>query len=67
MSKIAEIIESGRAPGFHGTARDPQCADVAVPRAFCQLEQQHGADKIARDSGFSVNTLKKTWDFKQKL
>jgi len=62
---LGEIIRSGAAPGFRGGAKDPTCAEVAVPRAFKQLEQTLPAREIARQSGFSVNHIKKTWDFRQ--
>ncbi len=63
MSKIAEILESGRAPGFSGAHKDPQSADVAIPRALKQMENQgHSARKIAKDAGYSINTLKRVWN-----
>lgn len=43
-------------------AKDPTSADLAVPRAFRQLEEKHSASRIARDAGFSVSTLKRTWN-----
>lgn len=67
MSRIGEIIASGRAPGVRGFARDPQSADVAVPRAFRELERTNSASKICRDAGYTAETIKKTWDFKQPL
>lgn len=67
MGKIAEIIQSGVAPGFGGRALDPQSAEVAVPRAFKQLEQTHSASKISRDAGFPVDYIKRAWNFKQTL
>lgn len=60
-SKIAEILATGRAPGFKGGFKDPTSADQAIPAALKKLEQTHSAAKIARDAGFSINTLKKTW------
>ena len=64
MSGIDEIIASGRAPGFHQGAKDPTSAEVAVPRAFRQLEQTMPAREIERQSGHSLRTIKKAWDFK---
>lgn len=61
MNRLKEIIVSGKPPGFGSHARDPECADVAVPRAFKQLEEQHSAQKIAKDAGYSVSTIKRTW------
>lgn len=42
-------------------ALDPQSADSAIPRALKELEKTSGADRIARDAGYSVNQLKETW------
>lgn len=61
MSKLSEILSSGRAPGFNTKAKAPDSADVAIPRALRQMEEKHGAKKIARDAGYSVNQLKQTW------
>lgn len=66
MNKLAEIIESGRPPGYAGIARDPRCADVAVPRALKQMEQSQGADKIVSGMGWkptrkNVNEIKRSW------
>lgn len=46
---------------FTGGARDPGEADLAVPRAFKELEQTMPADRIAREAGFSVNYIKDAW------
>ena len=62
MGRIAEIIASGKPPGFKGAKPDPTSPDVAIPRALKELEQTQPAAKIAREAGFSVNTLKKTWN-----
>lgn len=67
MSKLAEILSSGIAPGFAQGAKDPQCAEVAVPRAFRELEQTTPASEIERQSGFKAAKIKRAWDFKQKL
>ncbi len=61
MSRIDEIIQSGQAPGYAGQHKDPQSADMAIPRALKILEKTHGAKKIAKDAGFSVNQLRSTW------
>lgn len=65
MGKLDEIIASGTAPGFKTGIKDPTSAEVAVPRAFKELEQQHSASRIAKDAGFSVSQIKKAWNFKQ--
>lgn len=64
MGKLAEIIQSGQAPGYPQGLKSPQCADVAVPRAFKELEQTKSASAIAKQCGFSVNKIKKIWDIK---
>lgn len=53
---------TGRGP-FTGRARDPQCADVAVPRAFKELEQTMPRAQIERESGFNTRQIKQAWDF----
>lgn len=62
MSKLAEILRTGQAPGFRTGATDPTLPEKAVPKAFRQLEQTQSASKIARDSGFSVKQIKKIWN-----
>lgn len=66
---LKRVLVVGAAPAignglFTGQARDPQCAEAAVPRAFKQLEATMPSDRIARDSGFSVKEIKRAWDFK---
>jgi hypothetical protein len=61
MVPVQSVIDA-RAPWVHRGAKDPTSADVAVPRAFRQLEQQHSASRIARDAGWSVDTIKRTWN-----
>lgn len=63
MSRLAEILRSGVAPGFRRGAPDPTSAEVAVPRAFRQLEQTVPAREIERQSGFKVKQIKKAWNF----
>ncbi len=67
MNGISDILKSGRAPGFRSGAKDPQSAEVAVPRAFRQLEQTLPSAEIERQSGFTAKKIKQAWDFKQKL
>ena len=62
MSKLAEIIKLGIAPGFNTKTTDPTLPQNAVPRAFKELEQTQSASSIARDSGFSVKKIKKIWN-----
>lgn len=64
MGRLAEIIKTGCAPGFRTGAIDPTLPEVAVPRAFRQLEQKDSASKIARDCGFSVKQIKRVWNIK---
>jgi len=52
------------APRVMRGAQDPTVADMAVPRAFRELEQTMPASEIARNTGFSVAKLKRVWDFK---
>jgi hypothetical protein len=40
---------------------DPTSAEGSVPRAFRQLEQKTSAREIARESGFSVDEIKRVW------
>lgn len=68
MNRLAEILESGRAPGFAGLSQDPTSADMAVPRALRHLEQTKGADAMVREMGFkptrrNVEAVRKTWKF----
>ncbi len=60
-SRIEDIIRSGCAPGMNTKAKDPLSADVAVPKAFKQLEQTQSASKIAKEAGWSINTIRRTW------
>jgi hypothetical protein len=62
MSKLAEIIKLGIAPGCNTKAIDPSLPEKAVPRAFKELEQTQGSSKISRDSGFSVKAIKRIWN-----
>ena len=61
MGRLAEILKSGVAPGYAGLSRDPQCADVAIPRALKEMERTQGAKEIAKGAGWSINQLKQTW------
>jgi LysM repeat protein len=60
-SRLREILASGVAPGFNTRAIDPTRPEIAVPKAFKDLEQKDSASKIARDSGFTVKQIKKIW------
>jgi len=71
MGRIAEIIESGHAPGFAGLHQDPTSADVAVPRAIKEVfdigyRHQKGKrpirdEEVFKSIGYDKNTLKQTW------
>ncbi len=49
--------------GFITKAIDPGCADASVPRAFREYELTAGASKIVKETGFSVDHIRKTWAF----
>ncbi len=38
MGRLAEILSSGKAPGYAGIAKDEGCPQVAVPRAIREME-----------------------------
>lgn len=38
MGRLAEILSSGRAPGYAGIARDPGAPQQAIPRALREME-----------------------------
>ena len=42
-------------------AKDPTSADGSVPKALRDLEMTMPADQIAKQAGFSVETLKSVW------
>ncbi len=42
-------------------AKDETSPDVAVPKAFRQLEEKHSAREIARQAGWPIDTIKHTW------
>lgn len=46
---------------FASTAVDPQCADVAVPRALKQMEITMGTRQLENAMGKSPGELKKIW------
>lgn len=52
-------------PARIGVARglmDPGTPDMAVPRAFKEIEQRMGHDAIARQTGFSTKEVKRIWN-----
>jgi hypothetical protein len=70
MSGLAEIINSGRAPGFITGAPDPTSADVAVPRAIKEVfdvsyrhkgKQPLRTEQVERAIGYNSRVLKNTW------
>ena len=60
MSKIAEIIQSGQAPGIDTKSFSERDPDRAVPRAFKSLTNDQ-VKKFTKESGFSVNHVKRVW------
>lgn len=67
MSRLQEMLLLGRAPGVAGLARDPQCADMAIPRALKEIEQTKGADQIVKEMGWkptkrNLNSIKRAWN-----
>lgn len=66
MSKLLDILKCGRAPGFHQNSKPSDHAEVAIPRALRQVEQQQGADKLVRGMGWkptrrNISAIKKCW------
>lgn len=70
MSKIKDIIISGRAPGVRcgESAADPKSVYALAPKAIKEIERgekrsKRGVDgkDIAKYMGMSVDTLKKVW------
>ncbi|MEO0796307.1 MAG: hypothetical protein AAFX93_14150 [Verrucomicrobiota bacterium] len=42
-------------------APDPDDSDHAAPRALKEIEEKHGADYVARETGYSTKQLKEIW------
>lgn len=68
MNRIAEILESGRAPGFRTGAADPTSADVAVPKAIKDCFEPSWRHKrglrdqdVFKAIGYSEKTIRNTW------
>lgn len=61
MGKIAEIIASGQAPGFDQKRKSERDPDRAVPNAFKSLSNRD-VNKFVKESGFSVNHVKRVWE-----
>lgn len=70
MNGIAEIIESGKAPGIHTGAPDPTSADVAVPKAIkavFDISYRHASkvpirnEQVFKAIGYDEKTLRRTW------
>ena len=63
MSRLQEMLESQTPPGVFGSVghKDPTSPDCAIPKALKELEEKHGARRIAKDAGYSVDALKKCW------
>lgn len=50
--------------GVQGTSSspiDPGDADYQVPRAFRQVEEKMSAREIVRESGYTVDEIKRVW------
>ena len=70
MSKIEDIIISGRAPGFpQGNAPDPDAATAKVPKAFREVENEpiykhgpaRGARRIEKLLGMPASHINEVW------
>jgi len=70
MSKIKEIIESGRAPGFVGRGSvDPTSVYALAPKGLAAVESEpiykhgpaRGASRISEYFGMSTKFIKKQW------
>ena len=71
MNGIKDIIESGKPPGYFGSAVDPQSVFAAAPKAFREIERGEGRSRAqgpisARDMAKymglgSVDRLKAIW------
>lgn len=66
MNHLQDILESGCAPGFQQGAKHPTHAEMAIPRALREVEQQQGTDKLVRGMGWkpthrNINAIKKCW------
>lgn len=69
---IVPIAERDAVPGHRrlqvpprlntvGLAEDVLTQEYGVREGLKAMEHRYGADRIARESGFSVNDLKQTW------
>jgi len=64
MSKLREILDSRRAPGFRQGVADPTDVDVAAPRGLKDMEEKLGTTRMERALGMKAGKLKKIWDMK---
>lgn len=55
------MLRSQKPPGFSGIHIDPTDVDAMIPKALRKMEETKSARDIAKNSGFSVNRLKKAW------
>lgn len=60
MGKLADILRTGKAPGFDTKTVSERDPDKAVPRAFKQLSGNQ-VRQFVRQSGFTVDHVKRTW------
>ncbi len=61
MGKLAEILASGKPPGFDTKSVSERDPDRAVPRAFKELSNDK-VNKFVKETGFSVNHVKRVWN-----
>jgi hypothetical protein len=73
MSRLAEMLKSGIAPGLSGSMAhpDPQSVDVAVPRAIKEVfdvsyrhkrgQQPLRTEQVEKAIGYNAKTLRNTW------
>ena len=62
MSRLAEILATGRAPGFNLKQVDPSNVDMAMPRALKEMENKLGTSELIRRMDLPAKKLKKIWD-----
>ena len=60
MGKLQEILSTGQAPGLNTNSPSDRDPDKAVPRAFKSLSN-NDVNKFVKESGFSVNHVKRVW------
>lgn len=61
MGKLSEILRLGKAPGMNTNAPSERDPDRTVPKAFKSLSG-NDVKKFVRESGFSVDHVKRVWN-----